>query len=54
MPVITDPQADEQEAFHEYGIKCIETSEIKNVDALIIAVAHSNFLELTKDDLNNF
>jgi UDP-N-acetyl-D-glucosamine/UDP-N-acetyl-D-galactosamine dehydrogenase len=54
VPEVADPQADEEEAFHEYGIKFIPIDEIRNVDAMIIAVAHSNFLNLTKDDLDKF
>jgi UDP-N-acetyl-D-glucosamine/UDP-N-acetyl-D-galactosamine dehydrogenase len=54
VPVIADPQADEEEAYHEYGIKFALISEIQNVDALIIAVAHTDFQKLTKKDIDLF
>lgn len=42
-PVVTDPVADSDEATHEYGIGFVDMSEIRDMDAIIIAVAHSEF-----------
>ena len=42
-PVVADPVADSDEAMHEYGISFVDMSEIRNMDAIIIAVAHSEF-----------
>lgn len=54
IPKIADPQADEEEAYHEYGINFAQIDEIKELDALIIAVAHSDFLDLAKKDIDRF
>ncbi len=51
-PVIADPAADKDEAFREYGISFVDTDEIKDVDALIIAVAHNEFLSMSMQDLD--
>ena len=42
-PVVADPVADSDEAMHEYGIGFVDKSEIRDMDAIIIAVAHSEF-----------
>ncbi len=46
-----DPWANKGEVIHEYGIKC--TSEIPNekFDAIILGVAHKEFLDLKLDEL---
>lgn len=41
--VVADPVADSDEAMHEYGIGFVDMSEIRDMDAIIIAVAHSEF-----------
>ncbi len=43
---ICDPVADPKEAFHEYGIKLTPTKELKPAQAIIVAVAHKEFLSL--------
>ncbi|MDM8533933.1 nucleotide sugar dehydrogenase [Clostridiaceae bacterium HSG29] len=53
-PMIADPAADVEEAKHEYGIKFDSMEDIKDVDALIIAVVHDEFLKLSNNDLNEF
>lgn len=52
VPMIADPEADAQEAMHEYGIEFDLLSDVKDVDALIIAVGHDQFLSLSMDDLS--
>lgn len=54
IPVVADPVADTDEAFQEYGIKFILVDDIKEVDAIIIAVGHEEFLDLTQEQVNNF
>lgn len=51
IPMIADPQADEEEAKNEYGIEFNSIDDIKDMDAVIIAVGHSDFLNITQDDL---
>jgi UDP-N-acetyl-D-galactosamine dehydrogenase len=52
-PLIYDPVADTEEAIHEYGIKFSSLKDIKNMDAIIIAVGHNQFLEMTELDIDN-
>ncbi|MFA7436209.1 MAG: nucleotide sugar dehydrogenase [Bacilli bacterium] len=51
-PIIADPVADAEEAMHEYGIKFNDINELKDLDTLIIAVAHDEFKELSLSDYN--
>lgn len=51
-PMIADPEADAEEAKHEYGIVFDSVEDIKEIDALVIAVGHDQFLKLTQDDFN--
>jgi UDP-N-acetyl-D-glucosamine/UDP-N-acetyl-D-galactosamine dehydrogenase len=53
-PMIADPQADNEEAYHEYGIVFNDLNDIKDMDAVIVAVGHSDFLSLKPNDLNNY
>ena len=53
-PMIADPVAHLEEAKHEYGIEFDSIDDIKDMDAVIVAVAHSEFLKFTKDKLNSF
>ena len=46
--------ADADEAKRLYGIEFQTMDDVKNVDAVIIAVAHDKFLSLSKDDINSF
>ena len=47
-----DPQADAEEAERLYGIKFVNMSEIKDMDAVVLAVAHEEFKDLTQADLD--
>ncbi len=51
-PMITDETADAEEAERLYGIKFVPQSEIKNMDAVVLAVAHDAFKQLDKESLN--
>ncbi|MGD9678804.1 MAG: nucleotide sugar dehydrogenase [Vulcanibacillus sp.] len=42
-PLIYDPQADQEEAKHEYGIVFTPFDEVKDMDAIIVAVGHNEF-----------
>lgn len=53
-PLVVDPSADADEAERLYGITFNGLEDIKNMDAVIIAVAHSQFLELSKEDIAAF
>lgn len=51
-PVIADPVADKKEAEYLYGIRFMEINAVKNMDAVILAVSHREFLELSMEDMN--
>ncbi len=53
-PVIADPQADAEEAERIYGMKFADIADIKNMDAVILAVAHDEFKNLTMNDVDSF
>lgn len=52
IPIIADSQADSQEAKREYNIDFENLENIRNVDAVIIAVSHNELLRLKKQDLD--
>lgn len=51
-PVIADPQADADEAKHLYGVEFVDMDSIKNMDAIILAVAHTEFSSFTMDQMD--
>ena len=51
-PMITDPEADAEEAKHEYGIVFDSIEDIKEMDAVVVAVGHDQFLRFTQEDFN--
>ena len=53
-PVIADPQADADEAKHLYGIEFVDMNSIMDMDAVILAVAHTEFSDFTIDRMNGF
>ncbi len=44
-PIVHDPNADPSSAMHEYGIVLSDSSEFNNLDALILAVNHSSYID---------
>lgn len=53
-PMVVDPVADKEEALHHYGITFASMEEVKDMDAVIIAVAHDEFLKLDKEQIRGF
>lgn len=53
-PVVVDPAADAGEAKNLYGITFETMKALKDMDAVIIAVAHDEFLSLNKEKINSF
>lgn len=51
-PVVCDPVADKLDAKRFYGVELVPLDELKELDCLIIAVAHKEFKELTDNDIN--
>lgn len=54
QPLIIDPVADEHELKEEYGLKLNTLEDLKDMDALIVAVGHDEFLKLSFDQLESF
>ena len=53
-PLVVDPTADADEAKRLYGISFGKLEDVKDMDAVVIAVAHDEFKKLGKADLNKF
>jgi UDP-N-acetyl-D-glucosamine/UDP-N-acetyl-D-galactosamine dehydrogenase len=51
--LVHDPIAEAEEASAEYGIHLVEWTKMKDLDGLIVAVAHGNFSQLKLMDLLN-
>ncbi len=51
-PVIADPEADAAEAKHLYGIEFVDMNTIKEMDAVVLAVAHDSFKEISMADMD--
>lgn len=51
VPFVYDDVADDSEIEHEYGIKPISKSGLKDFDCIIIAVAHESFKKLDLDEI---
>lgn len=54
IPIVVDPAADAGEAKRLYGIEFKTMEDIRDVDALIIAVAHEQFLSLDREKVSSF
>ena len=49
--LVHDPIAEEDEALAEYGIHLVEWDQLKDLDGLIVAVAHKRFSDLNLQNL---
>ncbi len=50
-PLLADPYADPDETKHEYGLTLSRADDLVELDALIVAVAHKQYLEAPMDSL---
>lgn len=53
-PVIADPQADAGEAKRLYQVEFEDVNAIEGMDAVVLAVAHTQFKELAMTDMDKF
>lgn len=51
IPLVADPEADAEEAKKLYGIQFERISEVKNMDAVVFAVAHDSFKKMSMDEI---
>jgi len=49
---VHDPWVDAEEAMHEYGIQLLEQPQQNSYDAIILAVAHEQFKQMTIEEVN--
>ena len=50
--ILCDPEADAQEAKREYDIEFTDYKDLKNLDLIVIAVAHQSFKDKTLEDFD--
>jgi UDP-N-acetyl-D-galactosamine dehydrogenase len=50
---VNDPEADPQEALKEYGVKLLTWSDLPRAEAIVAAVAHKKFKNLSFDSLTS-
>ncbi len=50
---VVDPLADENETLRKYGIKLSKVEDVTDVDAVIFAIPHEKFKDITLKDLKN-
>lgn len=50
-PIVVDPWASDRDAMHEYGVTLTKLEDVKDVDCVIVAVAHNEFKALSLDDI---
>ena len=53
-PIIADPEADADEAKQLYGVEFVDINTIKDMDAVILAVAHTEFSSFSVEDMDKF
>lgn len=53
-PIVVDPAADAREAQQLYGITFETMDAVKDMDAVIVAVAHTQFLGFDKETISSF
>ena len=53
-PVVADPVADAEEGKQHYGIEFVDINTVKDMDAVIIAVGHTEFMSFEMSDIDAF
>lgn len=51
-PLVCDPVADKKEAEREYGVTLSSTEDIKDMNAVIVAVDHNSYSRITKEEIS--
>ena len=51
-PVVADPVADAEEGKQHYGIEFVDINTVKDMDAVIIAVGHTEFMSFAMSDID--
>lgn len=53
-PVVADPIADANEARTLYGVEFVDLADVREMDAVVLAVAHRKFAALTEAEIAGF
>ena len=53
VPVVADPVADAEEGKQHYGIEFVDINTVKDMDAVIIAVGHTEFMNFSMSDIDS-
>ena len=51
--LVHDPHANSSEVLHEYGEKIVSLDALKDLDALILAVKHNSFVDISVSDIKS-
>lgn len=51
-PLVVDPWASERDAMHEYGVTLTPITDIKDMDCIILAVAHDEFKAMSVAEID--
>ena len=49
-PLVVDPWASERDAKHEYGVSLTKLDDLRDLDCIILAVAHDEFKRMSLED----
>ncbi|MBQ2789032.1 MAG: nucleotide sugar dehydrogenase [Thermoguttaceae bacterium] len=53
-PIVADPTADAEEARALYGVEFVDLADVREMDAVVLAVAHREFAALTEAEIAGF
>jgi UDP-N-acetyl-D-galactosamine dehydrogenase len=48
---VHDPEADPEEAMHEYGVRLLKWDDLPRADAIVAAVAHKHYQQFAADEI---
>lgn len=51
VPLVHDAEADPAEAMHEYGQELVDLDQLRDLDAVLLAVSHKAYATLTPEDI---
>lgn len=54
FPIVVDPVADKDEILQQYGLYLAKLEDISEAEAIVVAVAHNEYRELTLNQVNQF
>lgn len=49
-PFVVDPMVDKEQVYQEYGIELSELSSLKDMNAIVVAVSHEQFVDFSVND----